>query len=46
MRRIFEPVAERRITAAELLKDPWVVKLAGNDNNLEKEGENEEVRIE
>lgn len=32
IRRIFEPVAERRITAAEMLKDPWLVKLAESEN--------------
>lgn len=29
IKRILEPNAEKRVTAAQILKDPWVVKLAG-----------------
>jgi len=33
MKRILEPNAEKRLTAAQILKDPWVVKLAGTEEN-------------
>ena len=34
IKRILEPNAEKRVTAAQILKDPWVVKLAGREENV------------
>ena len=41
MKRILEPNAEKRLTAAQILKDPWVVKLAGREKENDKPSEGE-----
>lgn len=46
IKRIFEPNAEKRITAAQILQDPWLLKLAGPEEKPEEQSKPKEAPIQ